>query len=155
VESSTESSSRKWMTTAQRLHTDVAVAICREPFTGTPAEGGTLLSEETLYTGSINYKAVHLSSQRFSKTCPEQCTLPTFSPISIAAEARLLMIRREDQFTYRLGWADSFACSASLSFRDNTLVCTLEVQSTSNLNCAVRAAGRLWLTMPHLCSCLH
>jgi hypothetical protein len=93
----------------------------------------------------------------FQKTRPRTLyPWPSFSPISIAAEARLLMIRREDRIhLHRLGPEQTPSLARPVVIPDdNTLVCTLEVQSTSNLNCAVQL-WTLWLTMPHLCSCLH
>jgi U3 small nucleolar RNA-associated protein 4 len=152
VESTSTASSaesRKWiMTTAQRPHThDVrAVAICREPLKFTHEGETTTTVKETLFTGGVDTKLCTYQVKGFQKTRPKTLyPWPTFSPISIATEARLLMIRREDRIhLHRLGPKQSDSLSSPVIIPDeDTLVGTLEVKSASNLKCtAISANGR-------------
>jgi U3 small nucleolar RNA-associated protein 4 len=151
VESSSSSGElRKWiMTTAQRPHThDVrAVAICREPVKSTTVEGEDATDvQEILCTGGIDTKLCTYQVKDFQRTRPRTLyPWPSFTPISTAAEARLLMIRREDRIhLHRLGPQQSDSLTRPVVIPDDdTLVGTLEVQSTSNLRCtAISTNGR-------------
>ena len=141
---------RKWiMSTAQRPHThDVkAVAICREPIRPGNDAGAV---KEILCTGGVDTKLCTYEVKDFQKKRPRTVyPWPSSTPISVSAEARLLMIRREDRVElHRLGPKQLSTLSSPVVIPDDeTLVGTVEVKSASNLACATLSANGRYLAI--------
>ena len=129
----------KWvMTHAQRPHThDVkAMAMCiqRDP-TGCLQEGKT---NEVLCTGGIDTKLCTYSIKDFGKFRPKSLyPWPCVSPISVAKEARILAMRREDRIDlYKLAPPTTVTTSPVLVKEDETLIGTIGIKGRHNFSCA-------------------
>lgn len=129
----------KWvMTHAQRPHThDVkAMTMCkqRDP-TGCLLEGKV---NEMLCTGGVDTKLCAYANKDFGKFRPKSLyPWPCTSPISVANEARILAMRREDRVDlYMLAPPTKVTTSPMLVKEDETLIGTIGIKGRHNFSCA-------------------
>ena len=129
----------KWvMTHAQRPHThDVkAMAMChRRDYSGCFGEGNP---NEILCSGGVDTKLCTYAIQEFGKSRPRSIyPWPCVSPISLANEARVLAMRREDRVDlYKLAPPTTVVSTPVLVKEDETLIGTIGIKGRHNFICS-------------------
>jgi U3 small nucleolar RNA-associated protein 4 len=130
----------KWvMTHAQRPHThDVkAMAMCKQ------RDGNH--AYELLCSGGVDTKLCTYAMKDFGKVRPKNLyPWPCVSPISIASEARILAMQREDRVDlYKLAPSTTVTTAPVLVPEGETLIGTIEMKGKHNLVCAdISSDGR-------------
>ena len=142
----TSSGPPKWvMTHAQRPHThDVkAMALChRRDHSGCFGEG---TPSEILCSGGVDTKLCTYAIQEFGKSRPRSIyPWPCVSPISLANEARVLAMRREDRVDlYKLAPLTTVTSTPVLVKEDETLIGTIGIKGKHNFICSdITSNGR-------------
>ena len=129
----------RWiMTQAQRPHThDVkALAVCRVHDTS-----GSLVRAEkpflTLCSGGVDTKICTILVERFKNGRPRVWfPWPTHSPVSVARESRVLLLRREDTIElHQLGPQQTDSLPMILD-EEKRFIGTMDIQSSHNLVCS-------------------
>jgi U3 small nucleolar RNA-associated protein 4 len=130
----------KWiMTHAQRPHThDVkAMAMCKQ------RDGKH--TNELLCSGGVDTKLCTYAIKDFGKVRPKNLyPWPFVSPISVASEARILAMQREDRVDlHKLAPSTTITYAPVLVPEDETLIGSIEMKGKHNLVCAdISSDGR-------------